>query len=260
MKRFCCSAVLACAVLIRFCDGSAWASPPGPSPYNTDQITADETKTPAQKATSEPPSWAVPILAKALKRGSNLMAMETMLQITVLSRVRQMPLSDLLKAPIVGPKERKPLTLLAASWDEMIETMKKEGLTPLRLLAVTTIYTEAAPNDPHFHRETVSFYGFRPIALLPEMLNPQARKPATRTDDAHFMEEAVSDSVGWNTIVNRIRGEKSDPNFAPDLDVQAWITYLVDRHREGKTEKNVVTRELHFSVRDGEIQAAAVKR
>jgi hypothetical protein len=171
-----------------------------------------------------------------------------------------MPLVDLLKAPIAGPQERKPLTVLAASWDEMLETMKKEGLTPLRPLAVTTIYTEALPDDVHFRRETVSFYGFKPTALLPELLNPEARNAAMRTDDAHLMEEALSDSVGWNTIVNRIRGVGSDPDFAPDLDVHSWITYLVDRQREGKTEKDVVTRELHFAVRKGEIQSLEMKR
>lgn len=91
-------------------------------------------------------------------------------------------------------------------------------------------------------------------------MNPEARKAAKRTDDAHFMDEALSDSVGWNTIVNRIRGVGSDPDFAPDLDVHTWITYLVDRQREGKTEKDVVTRELHFAVRKGEIRALATRR
>jgi hypothetical protein len=186
--------------------------------------------------------------------------METMLEITVLSRVKQMSLTDLLKAPIVGSKERKPLTVLAASWDEMVEAMKKAGLTPLRPLAVTTIYTEAVPNDPHFRRETVSFYGFQPIALLPDLLNPKAQKAAVRAGDARFMDEALEDSIGWNTIVNRIRGEKSDPDYAPDLEVHVWITYLVDRQREDKTEKHVVTRDLRFAVRNGDIQALPIKR
>jgi hypothetical protein len=256
MRSSCCSVVLACTVLVGFRDETAWPSPPGTSQSKTDRPKADETKTPVLK---EPPSWAVPFIARALRRGSNLMVMETMLQITVLSRVKQMPLADLLKAPIAGPV-RKPLSVLAASWDEMVETMKKEGLTPLRPLTVTTIYTEAAPNAPHFRRETVSFYGFRPIALLPDLLNPDARKAATRRDDPHFMDEALSDSVGWNTIVNRIRGEHSDFFDAPDLDVETWITYLVDRHRDGKAEKDVVTRDLHFLVRAGEIQTLAVKR
>jgi hypothetical protein len=130
----------------------------------------------------------------------------------------------------------------------------------LRPLAVTTIYTEALPDEVRFRRETVSFYGFRPIGLLPELLNPEARKAPMRTDDPHFMDEALSDSVGWNTIVYRIRGVGSDPDFAPDLDVHTWITYLVDRQREGKTEKDVVTRELHFALRKGEIQTFAIKR
>jgi hypothetical protein len=257
MRKSCCSVVLACTLLVGFRDETARASPPDTSQQKTDQAKADETKTPVLR---EPPSWAVPILVRALRRGSNLLGMETMLQITVLSRVKQMALADLLKAPIAGPKERKPLTVLGASWDEMLETMNKEGLTPLRPLAVTTIYTEAAPKDPHFRRETVSFYGFRPIALLPDLLNPEARKAAKRTDDARLMDEALSDSVGWNTIVNRIRGEKSDLFDAPDLDVDTWITYLVDRHRDGKPAKEVVTRELHFLVRAGEIQTLAAKR
>jgi hypothetical protein len=244
-------------LLVGFRDETAWPLPPDTSQSKADRTKADETKTPVLK---EPPSWAVPILVGVLRRGRNLLGMETMLEITALSRVKQMPLADLLKAPIAGPHERKPLTVLAASWDEMVETMKKEGLTPLRPLAVTTSYTEALPDDVHFRRETVSFYGFRPIALLPELLNPEARKAAMRRDDARLMDEAVSDSVGWNTIVNRIRGVGSDPDFAPDLDVHTWITYLVDRQREGKTEKDVVTRELHFAVRKGEIQTLEVKR
>ena len=74
------------------------------------------------------------------------------------------------------------------------------------------------------------------------------------------MNEALSDSVGWNTIVNRIRGVRSDPDFAPDLDVHTWITYLVDRQRERKSEKDVVTRELRFAVRKGEIEALEIKQ
>jgi hypothetical protein len=53
--------------------------------------------------------------------------METMLEITALSRVKRMPLADLLKAPIAGLHERTPLTVLGASWDEMVATMKKEA-------------------------------------------------------------------------------------------------------------------------------------
>jgi hypothetical protein len=247
--------LIAFVVLLALGDKPVWPSPP-----SADQRKADQTNGVPPRQALPKAIARFPILVAVIKRGSNLMGMETMLQITVLSRVKQMALADLLKAPIAGPHERKPLTVLAASWDEMVETMKKEGLTPLRPLAVTTIYTEALPDDPHFRRETVSYYGFRPIALLPDLLNPEARNAAKRTDDARLMDEALSDSVGWNTIVNRIRGVGSDPDFAPDLDVHTWITYLVDRHSEGKTEKEVVTRELRFLVRAGEIQALAIRR
>jgi hypothetical protein len=149
---------------------------------------------------------------------------------------------------------------LAASWDAMLETMKKEGITPLRPLTVTTIYTEIAPADARVRRETVSLYGFQPAALLPDLLKPGARKQVDRQqEDDRFMDEAVKDSIGWNTIVNRITDEK-DPFRAPDLDVHTWITYLVDRQREGKAEKDVVTRDLRFTVHDGEIHTSAVKR
>jgi hypothetical protein len=160
MRRSYCTVVLACMLLVGSRDETAWPSPPGTSQSKTDRTKADETKT---RVLKEPPPWAVPILVAVLRGGRNLLGMETMLEITALSRVKQMPLADLLKAPIAGPQERKPLTVLAASWDEMVETMKKEGLTPLRPLAVTTIYTEALPDEVHFRRETVSFYGFRPM-------------------------------------------------------------------------------------------------
>ncbi len=192
------------------------------------------------------------------------MGMETMLQDTALSRVKQMASGRFAQStPDCGPPgAAKPLTVLAASWDEMVETMKKEGLTPLRPLAVTTIYTEAFPDDPHFRRETVSFYGFRPIALLPELLNPDARKAVMRQRRCalsygrgelgfHWMEHNRKTGISMRGAIPVLK--------VPDLDVHTWITYLVDRHSEGKTEKEVVTRELRFLVRAGEMQRLAVK-